>query len=383
MRESDPNIAHSPLGPSSGKRWMNCTASVKFTAGMPDTTSEFAAEGTAAHTLSEWAREEGRPCKYFIGREIEVEGYTFTVDAEMAMYVQRFVDYCEQWPGEALVEERVHYTAWVPDGWGTADDIRIVEEERLARLTDLKYGKGVQEFAKNNTQLKLYALGVYQDFGHLYDFDNFIITIHQPRLDHVDTVELTVEELLLWARDYVKPAAEEALSGEGTFKAGDWCRFCRGKNTCEARADQYVDDFEDLEGVDEMPIYKLVELLPKLPELRRLCDDLEARALSLLQAGEQVGDYKLVAGRSSRRWKDAEKAEAALRKVSKLKVKDILPSKLISPAAAEKKIGKDHPIMKEQVLKSPGKPVMVPGEDPRAPLQADAEDEFDDLTGTE
>jgi hypothetical protein len=350
---------------------------------MPDTTSEFAAEGSAAHILSEWAREEGKPCKHYIGRKIEVEGYTFEVDAEMARQVQRFVDYCEMWPGEALIEERVHYTAWVPDGWGTADDIRIDEDNEIARVTDLKYGKGVQEFAKNNTQLKLYALGVFQEFGHLYDFKKMILTIHQPRLDHVDTVEITVEELLLWARDYVRPAAEEALSGNGVFVAGEWCRFCRGRDVCEERANQFVDDFSDLEDVEEMPVYKLAEFLPRLPELRRLCDDLEARALSLLQAGEKVGDYKLVAGRSSRKWKDAEKAEAALRKVSKLKVKDILVAKLISPAQAEKMIGRDHKIMQELVLKSPGKPVMVPGDDPRSPLQADAEDEFDDLSAEE
>lgn len=383
MAESDLNQAHSPLGPSSGDRWMNCTASVKFTAGMPDTTSVFAAEGTAAHTLSEWARLEGKPCKHYIGREIEVEGYTFTVDAEMARFVQQFVDYCEQWPGEALVEERVHFTAWVPDGWGTADDIRIVEDEALVRLTDLKYGKGVQVNAANNTQLKLYALGVYQEYGHLYDMKRFILCIHQPRLDHVDETEVTVEELLLWARDYVQPAAEEALNGEGKFVAGKWCRFCRGRDVCEARSDQFMADFEDTEAVGEMPVYKLAELLPKIPELRRLCDDLEGRAMSLLQAGEQVGDYKLVAGRSSRRWSDADEAEAALRKVSKLKVKDILVSKLITPAQAEKKIGKDHPIMKEHVLWSQGKPVMVPGDDPRKPLQVDATEEFDTVVSDE
>lgn len=376
-------MAHSPLGPSSGDRWMNCTASVKFTAGLPDTTSEFAAEGTAAHELSEWARLEGKPCKSYIGREIEVEGYTFTVDAEMARYVQEFVDYCEQWPGVGLVEERVHFTAWVPDGWGTADDIRIVEDEALVRLTDLKYGKGVQVFAKNNTQLKLYALGVYQEFGHLYDMKRFILCIHQPRLHHVDETEITIEELLLWARDYVKPAAEEALSGEGTFKAGKWCRFCRGRDNCEERVSEYTSDFEDLDPVGTLPTYELARILPRIPEIKKMCADIEARALSLLQAGEQVGDYKLVAGRSSRSWKDADEAEAALRKVSKLKVKDILIAKLISPAQAEKKIGKDHSIMKEHVLKSQGKPVMVPGDDPRKPLQADANDEFDDLSSDE
>mgnify|MGYP001826923152 CR=1 FL=1 len=115
MSESDPNVAHSPLGPSSGDRWINCTGSVAFTAGMEDSESVYAAEGTAAHTLSEWAREDGKACRAYIGATIEVGSHSFKVDETMARYVQQFVDYVNDLPGDAFYEERVHYTAFVPD----------------------------------------------------------------------------------------------------------------------------------------------------------------------------------------------------------------------------------------------------------------------------
>jgi hypothetical protein len=297
----------------------------------------------------------------------------------MARYVQQFVDYCEQWPGEGFYEERVHYTAWVPDGWGTADDIRIVEIEGLCRLTDLKYGKGIKVYAKSNTQLMMYALGVLQDFGHMYDLKKFILAIHQPRLDHIDEFEISVKDLLLWANEIVRPAAEEATGGSTTFRAGPWCRFCRGKNQCEARANEYIGDFESLEDSNVIPAYKLAEMLSKVPDIKAWCADIESRAMSMVQSGEKVGEYKLVSGRSYRKWKDEKTAEKALRKVSKLKVADILPQKLVSPAQAEKLLGKKHPILSELVNQGPGKPVLVPGTDPRPPLQAEAADEFDSL----
>lgn len=379
MSESDLNQAHSPMGPSAAARWMNCTASVGYTKGMADTESIFAAEGTAAHELSEWARLESKPCKKYIGRKITVGEFEFEVDQPMAEYVQQFVDYCEQWPGEAFIESRVHYTAWVPDGWGTADDIRIVEDEQLCRLTDLKYGKGIQVYAKHNTQLMLYALGVLQDYGHIYDIKKFVLVIHQPRLNHVDEWEVTVKDLLNWAAEIVRPKAAEALSGEGKFLAGSWCRFCPGKDVCKERANQYIDDFEELTDVDSISYPELAEILAKVPEIKAWCADIEKRALSAVQRGEPVGDYKLVAGRSRRDWKDAGAAEKALRKVSKLKVADILPQKLVSPAQAEKLLGRKHPILEEHVNVIQGSPVLVPGSDKRPPLQAVASEEFDSL----
>lgn len=376
---SNPEVAHSPLGPSAAARWMNCTASVKYTEGMADTESFYAAEGTAAHELSEWARVQNKPCKKFVGETVTVGEHTIEVDESMARYVQEFVDYCEQWPGEGFYEERVHYTAWVPDGWGTADDIRIVEEENLCRLTDLKYGKGIQVYARHNTQLMLYALGVLQDFGHIFDIEKFVLVIHQPRLEFVDEWEITTKDLLNWAAEIVRPKAEEALSGEGHFLAGSWCRFCPAKDVCKERANQYVDDFETLGEADSLSYPDLARILEMAPEIKAWLSDIEARALSAVQRGEKVGDFKIVAGRAFRKWKDEADAEKALRGVSKIKVSDIFPKKLVSPAQAEKLLGKKHPVLEEHVHKGQGKPVLVPGSDKRPPLQAEASEEFDSL----
>lgn len=383
---SDPALAHSRLGPSSSERWLNCLGSVLYTKDMPDKSSIYAAEGTAAHELSEWVREQGKLAKKFIGQVIEVEEWEFEVTQEMADAVQSFVDYCEELEGDGFYEERVHYTAWVPDGWGTADDIRI-EDGGTCHVTDLKYGKGVQVWAKDNPQLRLYALGVFQDYGHLYDIKDFHLTIHQPRLGHVDEVSITVKELLLWARDIVAEAAVEALKPGAPFVAGDWCGFCPGKFECEARSQQMMEthlaDFEDLEA-EEMPNFKVGQILDKISAIRKWLNDIEERGMSEVQKGHPVtgkdGDYKLVEGRSNRCWKDQEVAEARLRKISKLKVSDIFAKpKLLGPSPIEKLLGKKHPLLKELVEKPPGKPVLVSASDPRKTLQVKAEDEFEDL----
>jgi hypothetical protein len=346
---------------------------------MEDSTSIYAAEGTAAHLLSEWAREEGRLCKEWIGEVIEVEGFSFKVDQAMADHVQSFVDYCNETPGHAFYEQRVHYTDIVPNGWGTADDLRF-DGDMTCYLTDLKYGKGVKVYAKNNVQLLLYALGALQDFRPVFDVKNFRLAIHQPRLDHIDEWTITTRELLLWAKEVLRPAAERALDPDiQEFTPGPWCQFCRGKSTCKARANQYASDFEDISAPNELSTPELADILAKVPDIKKWCAQIEARALSLVQQGTPVGDYKLVAGRRIRRWIDAANAEEALRRVSKLKVADIFTRKLISPAQAEKLLGKKHKIMEEEVQLSDGKPVLVPGSDPRPPYQPDVSEDFDVL----
>jgi hypothetical protein len=380
-------IPHSRLGPSSSKRWINCTGSHEATKDMPDTDSIYALEGTAAHHLSDMCRSRNQPAKNFHGQIIKVERVDggieeFTVDHEMVDAVQRYVDYCNQFEGTELelFEERVTYDAWVEGGFGTGDDIRV--GEGIVRITDLKYGKGVMEFAEGNTQLLLYALGVYQDWAHTFEMEKFILTIHQPRLDHVDVWEIDVHYLLNWANTVAQPKALEALSGNGTLAAGDWCQFCPAKAICGTRAEWIANqDFEPLEDNDPamMNDDEIAELLKRKATALAFWKDLEEYAFSRLQQGHPVGDFKLVEGRSNRRWRNEEEAEKALRK-AKYKVSEIFTKKLITAPAAEKLVGKNHDIMKTQVVKPQGKPVMVPGTDKRPPYQPKAEDEFDDIS---
>lgn len=379
-------MEHSPLGPSSSDRWINCTASVKYTEGMPDTSSTYANEGTAAHMLSEWCRERNVPAKNFHGHQIDVKNSdgsveSFIVDNEMVEGVQRFLDYVNQFDSEVdLFEVRVNYSAWVEKGFGTSDDTRICAP--VIRVTDLKFGKGKMVYAKNNTQLMLYALGIFQDYGYLYEMEKFILTVHQPRLDHVDEWEITCEELIEWANTVAQPKSIEALHGDATFAAGDWCQFCPGKNACATRAAWVGEmDFDPLsetgsKDVNTLTNEEVAELLERKSAAVSFWSDLESYALSQLQQGKEVGEFKLVEGRSNRKWRDAEAAETALRK-AKYKVSEIFTRKLITAPAAEKLLGKKHPIMAEQVVKPQGKPVMVPGSDKRAPYQAKAEEEFE------
>ncbi len=239
--------AHSELGPSASSRWLKCPGSVLACRELPNVTSVYAAEGNAAHELSEWVRNERKPAQHWRGTIIQVADYEFKVERAMIAGVNSFVKYVEQLPGRALYEVRVNYPQWVPGGFGTLDDARL--QDWICFITDLKYGKGVQVFALNNFQLMMYALGLYHDWKHLYEFRRFVLAIHQPRMDHVETFEIDLTTLLDWAENVVKPIAEIALKPGASFVAGPHCQFCPARFNCatKARYDSKEDDFDDLD----------------------------------------------------------------------------------------------------------------------------------------
>lgn len=234
-----PEGAHSPLGPSASERWLNCPGSVLASAGIPDTPSTYALEGTAAHTVSEWVRIFGVPAETYLGNIIRVtRGETYwDVPCNRAMVdsVQNFVaETALELPGEALTEARISYGPWVPKGFGTLDHARM--RRLLASIKDFKHGKGIKVLPTGNPQLMLYALGVYNEWDWLFHFDEFQLSISQPRLLHYETWPIRVKTLLEWAGDVVRPTAARALLPGAPFKAGSWCQFCRIKNTCQTRA---------------------------------------------------------------------------------------------------------------------------------------------------
>lgn len=377
---------HSPLGPSSGERWINCPGSVKATENLPDVTSVFAAEGTFAHLVSEVMRKGGygygssATAEDMIGFSETIDGFPFVLDASAAESIQEFVDYVEQNEYEQeLVEARVTYDAWVDGGFGTLDAGGL--NDGICDITDLKFGKGVQVFAEDNTQLKLYALGVYQDYGALYEIDGFKLTIHQPRLHHVDEWSISLEDLLKWADEVVEPAADLALTDDAPFKAGKWCQFCKLRGTCRTRAETMqagmLDEISDVRDPNEMDNDEIGFSMSLVPMMRKWCSDIEEITEKLVHANEEVigsdGEaYKFVAGRNGNRfWIDADKAEKAMRNY-KVKVGEIFSKKLITPAAAEKLLGKGHPMLLKKaghVDQKKGKPALVPGSDPREAYQ--------------
>lgn len=367
---------HSPLGPSSGPRWINCAGSVQATAGLADVSSVYANEGTFAHYISELARNEGLEAKHFLGRMSD-DG-EFECTQEMVDAVQYFLDYLDNYEcDEALVEIKVEYNAWVDNGFGTADHVGL--NDGTCRIVDFKYGKGVQIWAKENIQLKLYALGVIQEYGDLYDFEEFVLVICQPRLDHIDEWTISTKDLLTWAEEVVEPAADRTALANPPFKAGEWCRWCKIKATCKYRFAELsaamMDELDEIKNPAELTDGDLGISFSMVDNIRSWCNDITEVVASKVANGiEIIGDdglpFKLVEGRSNRTWRDILKAEKAMRGY-KMKVAEMFTKKLISPTQAEKILGKKHPMIKKHCIKPQGKPVLVAGSDKRQSFKVD------------
>jgi hypothetical protein len=370
---------HSPKGPSAAERWLVCPGSVKATEGMADTTSVYAAEGSFAHWISELARINKKNADAFIGQK-DPDG-EFECDKEMAGHVQYFLNYVEQFEcEEELIEAKVSYDAWVDGGFGTLDAALL--NDGTAVVIDLKYGKGIQIHAEDNPQLKLYALGLFQEHGHLYDFKKFKLCICQPRLDWIDEWEISAEELLTWANEIVEPAADLADTDDAPFKAGAHCQWCKIKGTCQTRyemvTDALVDELQEITNPNEMGESELGEAMSLVPEIVKWCVDVTESVTSLVAQGKDIigGDglpFKMVEGRSNRAWRDAKDAEKAMR-AHKIKVADMFTKKLITAPAFEKAFGEDHVIMKKHCHKPRGKPVLVPGSDKREAYAASVDE---------
>lgn len=401
---------HSPWGPSSGKRGVNCSGSMQASKGAPDDESIYAAEGTAAHYLSELARKHGQPCIDWLGHKFKVGKYIFEVDEEMADSAQAFVDWCAESPGVPLTEQRINYSAYFPpeaikefgEAFGTLDDARLNHD--IVAIKDFKHGKGVQEWASENIQLKLQALGVLEDFGYLYDIKGFNLGICQPRLNHFDTWDISVEALVVWAKETLPGWAARAALGID-FKAGDWCRFCRIRRKCAVRANTGAQlmldegEFEDLDNLEVNALrarnaghmittQQLAKILPALDIFKAWIKDMEKRAISELLAGDAVmrESWKLVEGRSNRRWKASD--EVVVEVAIAHKIDPYKPSKLKSVAEIEKEIGKKvfNALLADEaeegrvlVEKPQGKPKLAPVSDRREEITGQSLVEFDNL----
>ena len=405
--------AHSELGPSSAERWLECPGSVIATRGIPDKVSAYAISGTASHTLSEWCRLQGKNASEFLGTKIRVKhanGFTdCEVDKERAASVQEFVDKLRESDGDELVEARVSYTKFVPSGFGTLDAAKL--KMYHARIVDFKDGSGVQKYAKMNPQLMLYAVGVWLAYDWLYEFKSFTLAICQPRLDHYDEWDISLDELLAWVEGYVVPRAQRALKPGAPFKAGSWCQFCRIKDTCRVRAESVFDtvtgEFEDLDtavaktesAVERMPTLsndEIAKILLALPSITKWVQAVKSYAEKEVREGRAVGDFKFVAGRSSRDWAvDAAEVEKQLLEAgaskediytkpellgpAKVEKVPALGKKLFAPATEKKEAGK----LANLIRKSEGKPTLVPGSDPRPAVSVDPTTDFEDVDSTE
>ena len=309
-------MSHALLSPSSASRWINCPPSALLNAEAGDRDTVFTREGELAHAVAELkARKHfigmgpqkyGAALRKLKGDELwqdEMDGHT---DAYLDALKDIAATFAEM-PYVAL-EQRVDFSGYVPEGFGTADCIMIGGE--VLHIVDFKYGKGVEVSAEDNPQLKLYAMGAIEQYMAFYDIFTVRMTIVQPRIKREpDTWELPARDLLRWAEDVVKPAAALATAGEGEFAEGDWCRWCAVRGNCRARAaaNTGLEDF----GMKQPPLLTDEEVGRALTLGRRLktwLSDLEEYALTACLNGSDVPGWKAVEGRAVRAWTDQDAA---------------------------------------------------------------------------
>lgn len=399
---------HSLLAPSAAHRWIPCPGSVALCADIPDRTSPEAAEGTAAHQLAEWTLRTGvdSASKYpdlqiVVQSSDGVESWTFDVDDDMIRHVDSYCDEVRRVAtgGELFVEQRVDLSdvLGVDEQGGTADAVVLSGDGTELTVPDLKYGRGVKVYAEGNAQGRLYALGALEKFDLAGTVERVRIVIHQPRLDHLDEEELTVEELWEWGSE-ANAAAVRATSGvEPRAHAGhnplvpgiSQCRFCPAKARCPALEAEVkaaaFEAFDDLTGEATVAAppddgERLGELRSLVPLVEQWCKAIAKEAEDRLHQGLPVAGWKLVEGRrGNRQWDDPEVVEGVMKKTMRLKNDVMYDRKLISPAQARKLVSdKRWEKLEEHVTQSQGKPQAAPETDKRPALDPKAE--FDDVS---
>lgn len=268
-----------------------------------------------------------------------------------------------------LFEVKLDFSRWVPGGFGTADVVLI--SDLGVEVIDLKYGKGVPVHAENNPQTRLYGLGAYVRYSPLYDIDKVVMTIIQPRLDAVSTEELTVDQLLHWARTVVQLAATLAIEGAGEFVPGEHCRFCRARYTCRARAEANLALAKrEFAPPPELSLDEIAAVLTQLEtDFLNWVRDVQQFALQSALAGERIPGWKLVEGRSVRRYTDENAAFEALRSAG-YSDDQILTRSLKSITEMERFLGKARfaELLGAFIEKPSGKPTLVPQSDKRPEL---------------
>lgn len=372
-------MSHAVLSPSSASRWLACTPSARLEADLPYTESAYADEGTLAHKICELQ------IRYVLGRITKKETNKRVKELQNdPLYSGEMLDYCHGFaafvlemynslPGaQIFTEDLVDLTRWVPDGFGTVD-VRIISAGLLI-VIDLKYGKGVPVFAEDNPQLKLYALGAYEEMSHLYNIDTVKTVIYQPRIDNITTAEIPVTHLLKWAEYDLKPRAAMAYEGVGDFLPGPHCQFCKVKPTCKALADynlsiaqQIFKDADDI-NPELLTSQEVAQILKMSKFFTDWLTAVEDYALDqAVNHGKTWPGMKLVEGRSVRKYVDEAKVSAALLNAGFEPDDYLKPEEIKGITELTKVLGKAEfeKIVGPYIHKPPGKPVLVPAEDKR------------------
>ena len=366
--------AHAILSASGAHRWMHCTPSAKLEEQFPDTTFQAAKEGTLAHEIA-----EAKLLHYFdtlnfkksqLKRRLNKAKKSELYASEMEHFTDEYLDFAKasamayDATPHVAIEKRLDLTEYIPGGFGTADCVII--GDGVLHIIDLKYGKGVPVSAENNPQMMIYALGAIKAYELVYAIHTVKMSIVQPRIDNTNTWEISAKDLLAFG-ETVKETAAIAIEGKGEYKPGDWCRFCRARAQCRARAEEnvklafHIDKKPPLITNDEVGEY-----LVQGADIAQWLKELQDYALTECLAGKEVAGWKAVEGRGSRVWADADKAYDIILE-SGVPEEMLFVKTPLTLAQTEKLMGKKEfqEVVGDFVEKKPGKPTLVKKSDKR------------------
>ena len=372
---------HAVLSASGAHRWLNCLPSARLELEFVNNESSAAAEGTAAHALCEHKLKKAlhmrskRPVSVYNSDEMEEhsDAYVEFVMEQLELAKRSCTDPL------ILIEQRLDFSCYVPQGFGTGDCI-IIADKKL-HIIDFKYGMGVLVDAVDNPQMKLYALGALEIYDSLYDIEEVSMTIFQPRRENVSTWTIRVEDLKDWAEKELKPKAKKAYDGEGEYLPGEWCTFCRAAVKCRARAEEKLKLAQsEFKLPPLLTDSEIEEVLSKLSDLTKWANEIIAYATdAAVNHGKEWHGFKVVEGRSVRKFKD----EDAVAEVAKANgYKDIFRQSLITLTEMERLMGKAkfEKILGDLIYKPPGKPTLVPLSDKRPAMNvSNAKNEFNEI----
>lgn len=372
---------HAYLSASASHRWLACPPSAKLCANILDQASEYAQQGTDCHELCAYLVEKA------LGRDVinPTENLTY-YDAEMQNCAEEYRNYVlEQIEAskefckdpQVMIEQRLDFSRWVENGFGTGDCVIVADE--VLQIIDYKHGLGILVSAGDdehggNSQMMCYALGALEVFGDIYDINQIKMTIFQPRRDNISTYTISKEDLLKWADEVLAPTAQLAYVGKGEFNAGDHCTFCKVKATCRKRAEYNLElakyDFEMPATLDDTEIAAILE---KVDEMISWGNDIKDYALQQAQSGVHFEGWKIVEGRSNRKYTD----ENAVADTVKDAGFDPYEKKLLGITVMSTLLGKKkfEELLGGLIYKPPGKPTLVPESDKR-PAMNTAKDDF-------
>lgn len=366
---------HAFLSASSAHRWLECPPSAKACEGQEDRASPYAKQGTDCHELCAYlvekslGRDAADPTESLEYYDREMQDCAESYCAYVMEQVEAAKKCCPD--PQVMVEQRLDFSRWVENGFGTGDCVVVADE--VLQVIDYKHGVGVLVSAERNPQMMCYALGALELFDGLYDIREIRMTIFQPRRENVSTYSMTKEELLTWADEVLKPTAELAYEGKGEFKAGEHCQFCRVKAVCRKRAEYNLElaryDFEMPATLEDTEI---AAILPRIDSLTSWAADLKEYALQQALSGTHYDGFKVVEGRSVRKYSDEAAAAAAAENAGY----DPYEKKLLGITAMTALMGrkKFEEVLGSYIMKPQGKPALVPESDKRPAINTAYED---------